>query len=137
MLLLTVNKYFDKYRSSFNKLREDEQDRLTKEAKKLIGKVATLCAFAEIKYPKINLGWCPDSVVKKLDKHPSLKHAQGVEIEDKDQVLYTWCLANVEYLMDSGVYVMSHDEDKPEESHEYVHFQIVPPENEDIIFSIH
>lgn len=84
------------------------KDQLAKNAAKIVALASEICSLAGVK-PVVTSGWRPESHNKKIGGSLKSKHiwCNAIDLWDPDKSLGEWCVANVEALVERGLYMES------------------------------
>lgn len=107
----------------------DEQKINAQETVKRINELLAVCNLER----RVTSGYRPEAINAKIkNAAKKSKHitCQACDIEDKDRALSTWCLENVEILVQRGLWL-----ENPDHTPTWVHLQIVPPGSGKRIFN--
>ncbi len=129
---LTLDDYFGRV-SHIAKPSQEVADN----ALELLAKVNLLLARAapEVEcaaIPRVNSGWRPESYNATIaNASPRSKHitGQAVDIADPEGELDDWCMQNVDFLVDVGLYL-----EHPLATKSWTHLQSVPPKSGNRVF---
>lgn len=131
--MIQLTDYFKQHADS-----SEITDQVRKNASVLIAKVSTLLSLIPIEKPIITSGFRPVSYNKSIGGSPNSAHCWGLAIDllDSDKKIGEWCVTNVAYLVQEGLYMESlaytHKSHIPEQR--WVHLSTRRPKSGNTIF---
>lgn len=131
--MITTTDYFRQFSGH-----KEITDQMRKDAAKLIAKVSVLLSLIPIVKPVITSGFRPQSYNKKIGGSTNSHHCFGnaVDIHDPEKKISEWCLQNIEYLRESGLFIESpeHTCKSEDPMRRWIHFQRVAPKSNNVVF---
>jgi uncharacterized protein YcbK (DUF882 family) len=131
--MIQLSDYFKAHADS-----KEITEQVRKNATVLIARVSTLLSLIPIEKPVITSGFRPSSYNKSIGGSLNSAHCYGLAIDllDSDKKIGEWCISNIAYLVQEGIYMESlchtHRSHLPEKR--WVHLTTRKPKSGNTVF---